>query len=992
MNNDFFYFSQPSVSFSVCDSYPGTPYEKDLLLDMIKEWNTRTCISDLSNKWKKERPTTTQNLNLEIILFNVECLNTHITDVGILLTEHKPHVCILTGVGTATKNLPTFPGYKGISQKGTNSFGGVAILFQNFLQYKIIEKDSNFILVELETSNETVIIGAIYVPPGSLPPFQLFNQCKKRPFYIFRDFNAKHTTWGSNKNNTSGIHIFDWLEATGNDLIVPQKATSKRSNSIIDFGLTHDATGWNSEVLEEATSDHWPVLFQSPIIIVDTFLFKQTKWSIFTFFLSAVFQYWNSLVYNLDTETFFTLFSSFLNALQDRCSTYVPSNKYRPPWPPTLVLLARTVNKYKRAYRRSRTMFNLNRFKIWKEIFSNERAIYMQSRWEKKITWINEGNNIWKSVKPTFRPFTPPFKGITTKDGKLTNQKEIVNILANYYEKHFSAPKHDPLNESHQQSINIFNALSYTPAIPLQQITLEEVTKEWKKFLPKKSSDSTGTSAFILKKLPVEYLQIITVLFNKCALNGSFFESGKIAKTICLSKDGLYPTENKLRPISLLPNIAKWFERIIHNRILTWCHIQNIATDEQSGFMKNRRLQTRILGIIENLRLTVAACNRPALTIFVDFLSAFDRMWYPALIRNLYSLEMPLPLLKWIHTWLQNRYLYISFGDANSRIIKMDVGAPQGSVLAATLFRLHVHFLPSYFFDLAVHMFADDLAIVIPGSLENKFSLNISEIQERAKIVMKQLEKFSNELILPVNVNKTKALLVHNVVSPPHPTIVYGDQMIEYVKIFRYLGVYISTKLGWGQFISERLKKIRNIYNALNIIFRSIPLSSTTLRRKIFLAYALPHFCWLFCTWFHYTDNQRKLIEHVYCTGIRIVYALKGWDDITTLILTREKNLLDYLYGYWYRLSKHLESAPDALSFQQSWKAYEIIKSPDTSWIKSMGFRRNSIFPKRLIERARHTLEDWRAFEPIQKENFECYKKSTTYLNIFVYKYFLEPP
>ena len=101
--------------------------------------------------------------------------------------------------------------------------------------------------------------------------------------------------------------------------------------------------------------------------------------------------------------------------------------------------------------------------------------------------------------------------------------------------------------------------------------------------------------------------------------------AGKIAKIVCLSKDGMYPAENKLRPISLLPNIGKLLERILHRRILLWCHEQNIAVDEQSGFMQGRCLQTRIISLVENLRLTVAACNRPALAIFVDFLSAFDR-------------------------------------------------------------------------------------------------------------------------------------------------------------------------------------------------------------------------------------------------------------------------------------------------------------------------------------------------------------------------------
>jgi hypothetical protein len=89
-----------------------------------------------------------------------------------------------------------------------------------------------------------------------------------------------------------------------------------------------------------------------------------------------------------------------------------------------------------------------------------------------------------------------------------------------------------------------------------------------------------------------------------------------------------------------LPNISKWFERIIHNRILKWCDENKIETDEQSGFMKNRRLQTRILSLTENLRLTTTACNRAALTIFVDFLSAFDNMFYPVLIKNLHDLKI----------------------------------------------------------------------------------------------------------------------------------------------------------------------------------------------------------------------------------------------------------------------------------------------------------------------------------------------------------------
>ena len=199
----------------------------------------------------------------------------------------------------------------------------------------------------------------------------------------------------------------------------------------------------------------------------------------------------------------------------------------------------------------------------------------------------------------------------------------------------------------------------------------------------------------------------------------------------------------------------------------------------------------------------------------------------------------------------------------------------------------------------------------------------------------------------------------------------------------------ISTKLGWGNYIQERLRIIRKIYKGLRAILRKIPLELMHIRRKVFTAYALPHFSWLFCTWFFFTENQQRMIEHTYCSGLRIVYSIRGWDDLTTMIPSREKSLNDYIFSYWTRLGFHLERAADALSFQQSWQAFQIITSPDGSWLRSMGFRKNSKFPNRLIERAQHSLRDWRIFQQIQKEQYEHYKRNTLDLNNFIYKYFL---
>ena len=141
-----------------------------------------------------------------------------------------------------------------------------------------------------------------------------------------------------------------------------------------------------------------------------------------------------------------------------------------------------------------------------------------------------------------------------------------------------------------------------------------------------------------------------------------------------------------------------------------------------------------------------------------------------------------------------------------------------------------------------------------------------------------------------------------------------------------------------------------------------------------------------------FTEKQKRTIQHVYCSGLRIVFSLQKWDDETTLILCREKSILDYLYLYWCRFSLHLERSAESLCFQQTWQAYKIATSSDRSWYRSMGFNRRSFFPRRLAERAQHSLVEWKVFEEVHRKQHEFYKTNNVLINMFVYKYFLSLP
>ncbi|CAF3167810.1 unnamed protein product, partial [Rotaria sp. Silwood2] len=313
------------------------------------------------------------------------------------------------------KSSSFFSGYNGIAQPGSNSYGGVAILYSSKLKVKIVEKEINFLVVEIDIAGELVKIGAIYVPPLSYLPFHLCEKYINQAFIFFGDYNAKHTDWNCPKNNPSGNQLFKWLERSGVGVVYPNKSTSRKSEAVIDFGITNDANDWQCR--------------------------------------------------------------------------------------------------------------------------------FIQTKLENRLDWMTVNQNIWKYTKPIFHKFSPLFRGLTTDDNvKETNPKKVIDMLANYYEKHFEVPSYDKTNPEHVHAINTYQEIANLPNAPLEQIKYEEVLREWNKFRPKKSTDSANTSAFLLKKLPLQFISIVTYLFNKCAEGGMFFKMAKHAKVICLSKDGLYPT------------------------------------------------------------------------------------------------------------------------------------------------------------------------------------------------------------------------------------------------------------------------------------------------------------------------------------------------------------------------------------------------------------------------------------------------------------------
>ncbi|CAF4682758.1 unnamed protein product, partial [Rotaria sp. Silwood2] len=97
---------------------------------------------------------------------------------------------------------------------------------------------------------------------------------------------------------------------------------------------------------------------------------------------------------------------------------------------------------------------------IWNDVYKTEKLKFEENQRENKLKFIRSENNIWKFVNKSFKKYSPPFRGLKTSNGIIKDSEEIVEILADHYEKHFSLPITDLNNSHHSKSLEASNQIS----------------------------------------------------------------------------------------------------------------------------------------------------------------------------------------------------------------------------------------------------------------------------------------------------------------------------------------------------------------------------------------------------------------------------------------------------------------------------------------------------------------------------------------------------
>ncbi|CAF4592411.1 unnamed protein product, partial [Rotaria sp. Silwood2] len=224
-----------------------------------------------------------------------------------------------------------------------------------------------------------------------------------------------------------------------------------------------------------------------------------------------------------------------------------------------------------------------------------------------------------------------------------------------------------------------------------------------------------------------------------------------------------------------------------------------------------RRLRNLARFELKRFQQEQLAKSSPVATVFVDFKSAFDQLWFDGCLGKLTRMGIPQAYVSWIHAWLSERKATIEIHGKRSRWIQINRGGPQGSSLTPSLFITYHSDMADYIPGAMSFFFADDLAAVLAGQIGVRFTDQCVELERRLQTFLDQLELYSILAVQPINYSKTQVMFSARAIGYPNPLppVHCGDHMVEWISSFKYLGYWLTTKLGWGNMIGKTRIAVR---------------------------------------------------------------------------------------------------------------------------------------------------------------------------------------
>ena len=319
------------------------------------------------------------------------------------------------------------------------------------------------------------------------------------------------------------------------------------------------------------------------------------------------------------------------------------------------------------------------------------------------------------------------------------------------------------------------------------------------------ANKSNGPGSFptkILKFIVDIISRPICELINMSISNGIFPDTLKIAEVIPVFKKGNKLSCNNYRPISLLSNLSKIFEKILHERTYNFLNECNLFYSLQFGFRHKHSTNHALIKITELIRKAIDN-KKIACGVFIDLQKAFDTVNHKILLQKLKHYGIRGVAYNLFESYLNSRYQYVSINGNFSQKRLITHGVPQGSVLGPLLFIIFINDLSSAVTHSITHHFADDTNLLYVSDSLKKIN---SCINHDLKLITTWLR--ANKIAL--NASKTEIVLFRSKFQTikKHLNFRISGQRIEPKQQVKYLGIILDEHLNWETHVNILKSKL----------------------------------------------------------------------------------------------------------------------------------------------------------------------------------------
>ena len=189
-------------------------------------------------------------------------------------------------------------------------------------------------------------------------------------------------------------------------------------------------------------------------------------------------------------------------------------------------------------------------------------------------------------------------------------------------------------------------------AFSFRHVSLDEITKEIKRLDAKKACQDTDIPTKVIKNNSDIFADFFFLSLNNCIVSSVFPSNFKNAEITPLHKKDSKNTESNYRPVRILSNISKIYEKCIFSQISNY--FEKILSRYQFGFRKGHSTQQCLLVMIEKLRQSLDKGGHYG-ALLTDLSKAFNCLSHDLLIAItriwLHVYGFDIPALRLLHNY-----------------------------------------------------------------------------------------------------------------------------------------------------------------------------------------------------------------------------------------------------------------------------------------------------------------------------------------------------